>query len=132
MKTRTKVIISVAALILVVVGFFGVRLLQSLREYQDKVAQTEFIHGDASDIPDGTYVGEYDVSIIYAKVEVRVENGAIADVRILEHRNGRGADAERIAGDIVAEQRLDVDVITGATNSSVVIKKAVDNALSGM
>ena len=31
--------------------------------------------------------------------------------------------------EITAEQRVDVDAVTGATNSSSVLKKAVENAL---
>ena len=130
MKTRTKVIIAIVATSIVIAVFFGVRFIVSVRDYQNAVANTTFIHMDASNIPDGVYVGDYDVSLIYAKVEVFVENEAISDIKILEHRNGRGANAERIIADIVAQQKLDVDAITGATNSSIVIKKAVDNALS--
>ena len=130
MKKRNKVIIAIVILFLVITAFFGVRFLLSVREYQNAVANTTFIHMDASGIPDGAYVGEFDASLIYAKVEVFVENETIADIKILEHRNGRGASAERIVEDIVAQQKLDVDAITGATNSCTVIKKAVDNALS--
>lgn len=40
-----------------------------------------------------------------------------------------GKTAEVIADSIVDEQKIDVDAISGATNSSTVIKKAVENAL---
>lgn len=33
--------------------------------------------------------------------------------------------------EIIEEQKIDVDTISGATNSSTVIKKAVENALKG-
>ncbi len=79
-----------------------------------------------SDIP---YVGEYDVDFIYAKVEVTVQNGEITNINILEHRHERGKTAEVITDRIVDEQKIDVDAISGATNSSIVIKKAVENAL---
>ena len=82
-----------------------------------------------SDIP---YVGEYDVDFIYAKVEVTVPNGEITNINILEHRHERGKTAEVITDRIVDEQKTDVDAISGATNSSTVIKKAVENALKSM
>lgn len=41
----------------------------------------------------------------------------------------RGESAEKIVDEIIKEQRSDVDVVTGATNSSNVIKKAVEEAL---
>ena len=69
------------------------------------------------------------MDFIYAKVEVTVQNGEITNINILEHRNERGKTAEVIADSIVDEQKIDVDAISGATNSSTVIKKAVENAL---
>jgi uncharacterized protein with FMN-binding domain len=47
----------------------------------------------------------------------------------LEHRHERGKTAEVITDSIIDEQKIDVDAISGATNSSTVIKKAVENAL---
>ena len=61
--------------------------------------------------------------------EVTVQNGEITNINILEHRHERGKTAEAITTKIVDEQRIDVDTISGATNSSTVIKKAVANAL---
>ncbi len=69
------------------------------------------------------------MNFIYAKVEVTVENGEIKSVNILEHRQERGKAAESVTDKIVDEQKIDVDAIAGATNSSTVIKKAVENAL---
>ena len=69
------------------------------------------------------------MNFIYAKVEVTVQNGEITNINILEHRHERGKAAEVITDSIVDEQKIDVDAISGATNSSIVIKKAVENAL---
>ena len=69
------------------------------------------------------------MDFIYAKVEVTVQNGEITNINILEHRHERGKTAEVIADSMVDEQKIDVDAISGATNSSTVIKKAVENAL---
>jgi len=130
MKPRTKVIVVLAALLLLIAAFFGIRLLRSMEAYRTAVDNITIEHAGASGVPDGVYVGEYDASLVYAKVEVTVQNEAIASIRILEHRQGRGADAEKIIDEIVAQQRIDVDAIAGATNSSLVIQKAVDDALS--
>ena len=62
-------------------------------------------------------------------MEVTVQNGEITNINILEHRHERGKTAEVITDCIVDEQKIDVDAISGATNSSTVIKKAVENAL---
>lgn len=56
------------------------------------------------------------------KVEVIIQNGEITNINILEHRKECGKTEEAIADKIVDEQRIDVDTISGATNSSIVIK----------
>ena len=66
---------------------------------------------------------------IYAKVEVEIRDNEIVSINILEHRNERGESAEKITDDMVAEQEINTDAVSGATNSSNVIKKAVENAL---
>ena len=63
-------------------------------------------------------------------MEVTVLNGALTDIAILEHKNERGQSAETVIDRILAEQQIDVDAVSGATNSSTVLKKAVENALS--
>lgn len=103
--------------------------LKSVADYKRAVKETALNDVDISEVPDGVYIGEYDVNFIYAKVEVTVQDGVIADIAILEHKNGRGKSAEVITDRIIEEQKIDVDAVSGATNSSVVIKKAVENAL---
>jgi uncharacterized protein with FMN-binding domain len=84
---------------------------------------------DAGKVKDGTYEGEYDVGYIYAKVEITVRKGTITDINIVEHDNERGAPAEAVVDDIIEQQTTKVDAVSGATNSSLVIEKAVENAL---
>ena len=48
----------------------------------------------------------------------------------MEHRNERGKAAEVIVGNVVATQEINVDAVSGATNSSNVIKKAIENAIT--
>ena len=115
---------------LFLVGFvLRILYLKSVADYRQAVRETTFEDINISDIPDGVYVGEYDVDFIYAKVEVTVQNGEITNINILEHRHERGKTAEVITDSIVDKQKIDVDAISGATNSSTVIKKAVENAL---
>lgn len=98
-------------------------------QYQKNVSGITFENVDLKTIQDGIYEGEYDAGYIYAKVEVEIINGEIVFVDLLEHRNERGKAAEKVLNDIIAENKVDVDAVTGATNSSNVIKKAVENAI---
>ena len=127
--SKKKVVLLVIMLLLLIGLVWGIIYLKSVTDYKQAVKETTFEEINISDIPDGVYIGEYDVNFIYARVEVTVQNGEITNINILEHRNERGKAAEAITNKIVDEQKIDVDAISGATNSSTVIKKAVENAL---
>ena len=128
---RKKIRMILIMLFLLLALIFGTAYIDRVGEYKRAVKETTIEEVNISDIPDGVYIGEYDVNFIYVKVEVDVSGGKIIDVRILEHRQERGKDAEAVANEIVDEQRIDVDTVSGATNSSIVIKKAVEVALKG-
>ena len=129
-KISKKSTVLFTIMFLLLAGFvLGILYLKSVADYRQAVRETIFEDINISDIPDGVYVGEYDVDFIYAKVEVTVQNGEITNINILEYRHERGKTAEVITDSIVDEQKIDVDAISGATNSSTVIKKAVENAL---
>jgi uncharacterized protein with FMN-binding domain len=130
MKRKTKIIIGAITLAAIIVLGFLINYLTSVQRYKDAVSHITFDHADTYNVPDGSYAGECDVQFIYAKVVVNVQDGKITDIQLLNHKNERGKAAEGIEKNIVARQKIDVDVIAGATNSSQVIKKAVDNALS--
>lgn len=129
MKHSVKKWIFAALIFCVFAG--GAFYLKKVNNYQQKVHNTVFCDVDLSNVPDGTYIGEYDVDFISAKVEVTVKEGQIEAIDILEHENDRGQAAESIIDDIIAEQNINVDAVTSATNSSTVLRKAVENALTG-
>lgn len=106
-----------------------VTYFMDFNEYQRKIEMITINDIDLNSVKDGIYEGEYDAGYIYAKVEVRIKDGKIVKVNILEHRNERGRKAEIIINDVIEMQKIDVDVISGATNSSNVIKKAIEKAI---
>lgn len=131
MKLSKKKIISCIVAIFLLVGLFCLALyLKSVSDYKQAVNNIVFEEIDITKIPDGTYVGECNVNFIYAKVEVTVQNGKIKNIDILEHKNERGEAAETVIDKIADEQKIDVDAVSGATNSSTVLKKAVEKALA--
>ena len=132
MRISKKKIISVIILLFSLIGLIcGAVYLKNVADYKRAIGETTFDEIDIADVSDGTYIGEYDVNFIYAKVEVTVEDWEIVSINILEHRHERGKAAEKVIEKIIDEQKIDVDAISGATNSSTVIKKAVENALKG-
>lgn len=120
---------TLSAIMLMIVGFHIVAYSIDFRDYQTQVSSIQIEGMAASGLVDGKYVGKYDVGYIYAEIEAVVQNGKIIDIEIIEHRNERGKAAEKVVDEMIREQRTDVDAVTGATNSSNVIKRAVEDAL---
>ena len=58
-----------------------------------------------------------------------MQNHVLTAVELVKHRHGRGAAAEVIPDAVLRQQTLGVDAISGATYSSKVILKAIDDAL---
>lgn len=103
--------------------------ITSLADYKKRVKEIVIQEVDLKALKNGTYYGSCDVGYIFAKVKVSVKNGKIEDIKIVEHRNERGESAKQITKEMIQQQKINVDAISGATNSSMAIKKAVENAL---
>lgn len=110
-------------LVLFLVSVIGLTGCEEL----DKIEINDINLGE---IEDGQYIGEYTTTLVAAKVAVKVKDHKVVSIDILEHRNGRGQKAESIVDSVIRQQSLKLDVISGATGSSKVILKAIENALS--
>ncbi|NLW89928.1 MAG: FMN-binding protein [Clostridiaceae bacterium] len=84
---------------------------------------------DLSKVSDGVYEGNYETFPVSVTVEVSVKNGEITEIRLIRHINGQGKEAESVIGEVVENQTLQVDTVSGATYSSKVILLAVEDAL---
>lgn len=116
-------VIIVLIIFVLIVGYIKVQ--SDLKE----LTALEIQDVDLSQIEDGYYEGSYNVFPIAVEVNVYVKNHEIIDIKILKHTNGQGGSAEKITEHIMKLQSLDVDAISGATYSSKIIIKAVENAL---
>lgn len=127
-KKKSIIIFSLVSVVIIGALYFA-WYLYDVNSYKKAVADITVSDINLSNIPNGVYDGAYDVGYIAAKVEVVVNNGTIEKITLLEHKNEKGASAEVITANMIKEQKIDVDTISSATNSSKVIKKAVENAL---
>ena len=66
---------------------------------------------------------------VRARVKVTVKEEKIVDIVLVEHKNGRGKRAEKVVDEVLTEQTTDVETVSGATNSSLVILQAIERAL---
>lgn len=129
-EQEEKAILLVLAAILIVTLVCGLLYLKATKTYKDEVRKMTFENIEFERITDGVYTGKCDVGFIYAKIAVAINDGQIQSIDLLEHKNDRGTPAEVTTEKIIGAQGLEVDAISGATNSSKVIKKAVENALT--
>lgn len=124
-----RIIVATSTAVSLILLIFLAVYLRNVSAYKQAVRETTVDEINISDVSDGIYIGEYDVNFIYAKVEVTVQDGQITNIELLEHKNERGKPAEAILGKMIDAQDINVDAVSGATNSSTVIKKATEIAL---
>lgn len=128
-QVKTFLILFVA-IIGIYFGVTGIKSYIDLRTYQKQVDDITISNVDVSKVADGTYTGSYEVLWVAAEVKVTVRNHKIEEIELVNHKNGRGAPAEIIPDKVIESQSLQVDMVSGATSSSKVILKAIENALN--
>lgn len=128
---KSKLIIAIISVLIVGVIGYGVKYLSGINRYKNFVNSIEIQNVDLSQLNDGKYTGKCDAEVISAEVEITVNDNKIEDIELLNHKNERGKAAESVVDEVIKEQKLTVDTVSGATNSSKVILKAIENALEG-
>ena len=82
------------------------------------------------DLADGVYRASHIQFPNRAVVEVTIRGRALAQIRVVSHVAWKGRKAEGpIVERMLASQSTQVDAVTGATNSSKCITKAVQKAI---
>ncbi len=126
-KKKIK-IVGIVIFVLAATFFIGLQIM--LRGFSKEIAKVSINNINLANIEDGDYTGEFNFNeAVGAKVEVTVKNNRIINIEILEHKTGMGSKAEAITNSVLDAQSLEVDFISGATGSSTVILKAIENAL---
>ena len=118
----------ILVLLVIIVGFaiyFAV-VFSGMEEKLDAIVINQI---NLENIEDGTYTGEAKAGLIKVVAEVKVSNHMITNIRLIEHDNWQGGPAEAILEDVIDNQSLEVDLISGASSSSKVILKAIENSL---
>jgi len=122
MKNKHVQNIAIAVVITLLVSFVVVALL--LRPRTLDIGQV-----DLNTVEDGTYIGICQNKILFAVVRVEVSGHEIRGIEILEHKESYLPQAKMIADDVLTEQSLEVDAVSGATLTSDTVKKAIEDAL---
>lgn len=122
---RKMILIGFVGLVGLLVSVFFVQTNQLDKAFEKQPVNQVFL----SEIADGTYHGLYESNLVSAEVDVTVVNQQITKIIITRHDTLFGKDAEVVIDDVLLEQSLEVDDVAGATYSSNVIKRAIENAL---
>ena len=84
---------------------------------------------DIRQVKDGTYVGYYDMLLVNALVRATVKDGILTKLDLLEHGYDKKHDGSAVIQQVLKKQSLEVDGITGSTQSCRSILKATERAL---
>lgn len=122
---KRKISMCVLGMCIVLGGVFFWIFQTEIKEIQEISLQDVHI----SQLSNGKYKGVCETTLIQVEVEVTVQDCQIKTIDILKHVNGLGKEAEEIIDDMINHNSDQVDVISGATYSSLVIQKAVNEAL---
>lgn len=121
-KTLLAIVIVIAVIIISAVAIVSVRMSGQVKAF-DKSGI------DLSHVADGVYNGHSETDLVKVDVRVTVADGRIEDIEILKHECGKGYPADVIVSDMIKDNTVEVDAVSGATMSSEVIKDAVRDAL---
>lgn len=124
-----KAIKGVIVIVLLAILLYWGRYFIDLRYYNKVMSEVTVNPVDFRVLEDGVYQGTFDARLVSATVSVKVANGDVTEIDFLKHKFKRGKPAEAILDAVINKQSLEVDTITGATNSSKTILKAIENAL---
>lgn len=124
-----KKVLGTVCFMVIIACIIGGKYLINLQKYKKVMSELKIGSANLSRVPDGKYTGSCDAVFVGAQVSVTVKDNKIADIILLSHKYGKGKPAEDIPGKVLKAQSLQVDTISGATNSSKVILKSIENAL---
>ncbi len=126
---KGKIVFLILSAVVIVAAAFGGNYIHEYSSYLRAIEAIEIGELDLSETSDGTYSGFYDATWVSARVEVTVKDQRITNIG-LDHDHDQGEAAEVIPGRVIEAQSLQVDTVSGATNSCLVILKAIENALN--
>ena len=126
-----KKIVTILLIVFLLIAFLVTCSLSFMgKEMEEAKKELESIEApDLSLVEDGRYYGKENTPLVKVEVEVTVENKTISSISILRHENGKGKPGEAVIDDMIKSNTPDVELVSGATMSSLVIRSAVIDAL---
>lgn len=126
-----KYIWSIGGIVVIGIVVFTIWTVNRVNKFETFMAELTIGEIELSAIEDGIYTGIADGDVISVEVEVEVKEHQVKSIELVKHVNGQGDGASVITEDIIEAQSIQIDNVSGATLSSKVIRKAVENAFNG-
>ncbi|MFZ5353423.1 MAG: FMN-binding protein [Bacillota bacterium] len=127
---RKRIVLIALAAVLIAGVIICIAAFKRIEANLSKLSGLPVVKIDLSTLSDGTYTGSYKAFPVEAEVKVTISNHRIVSIKLIKHNNGQGEAAAVIPERVVEAQTLEIDHISGATYSSKVILKAIENALT--
>lgn len=116
--------------------FFGVFLItllnltscSSIHNMNKFTENPNIMDPDLSYFEDGEYLGVYNSGMVTAEVKIETKFNEYYNIMLMKHETLFGKKAEKLIEEVIEKQTLQVDVISGATVSSLTILKAIEVA----
>jgi len=125
LKVNRKVIISSGLIIGILLAGSNIMQYLQLQHYRN-LPITEI---NLAQVADGSFIGKANYGFEY-EVKVDVKNNIIENIEILKNRDNFYARlAEGVKYKIIREQKINIDAVTGATTTSKILMKAVEDAI---
>ncbi len=123
-KTMSTVTAALALLVLMA--------LAACESESRRVREVVLPEPELSRLEDGLHTGEVRYRDGLYRLNVRIRDHRIVELQVVEGaRDRRDREALAVLGRVVAEQRLNVDAVSGATRSSKLYLLAAYHALTG-
>lgn len=122
---RKRIFLGLGLVFLVMIVVTGVTRYQEIADLR----QLQISAIDLSTVDDGVYTAAFGKVALSAKLQVTVAAGQIADIQVLEPGNGLGKAGKQIISSVLSAQSLQVDIVTGASATSKLVLRTVEEAL---
>ncbi len=132
-KRKVKHTIKQKTIIMIVLPIFIIGIVFTAVNYinLNKIRHMTIENVNLSKINDGIYKGQAKVSNSTYKVEVKVTDHKIVNIKSIDNRKSPYVTfAEGVFPKIIKEQKINVDAVTGATTTSKAFMKSIENALN--
>ena len=132
-RKRSKMGWLIALIVVAVLGVGGVIGWQYIAKEHKEAMSLPLNAVDFSNLADGVYTGEYEGGMYKwrnNKAEVTVEGGKVTGIKLVESKFGEDPAkyVDPLYVQVVDEQTLQVDAVSGSTLTSKAALQAVENA----